>query len=353
MKTVLRAFRQVSGATGVLLLLLLGAILALAPAASASVAVTQGTDHSTQAQTYDPSVPVDRASREPTPCAGSFVGLLAAPSARSASDPDGNRPLGATDTGCSNCRKTYTKGANGKTRSSWKYGNENLRQDPYTRRISPDTGASRSYIKSVFGARHRGSRYGATAGPGPSSKTSEVIAQVAGAALSLGVTGPVVDLLSAGYEWRRGNYDEARWSMVGAIPIGGDIAQVGRASRRVGNIAESGAAKSETSLVRYKEWPDNDGFFAGFEKDTVLQPGTRIDRYGSNRGSFVSPEGTPFKNRGLPSSRAGDPYSSFTVKKPITVRGGIAAPWMDSPGGGVQYLLPRSVQDLLGGGFLG
>ncbi|MGH3471945.1 MAG: glycohydrolase toxin TNT-related protein [Nocardioidaceae bacterium] len=37
-----------------------------------------------------------------------------------------------------------------------------------------------------------------------------------------------------------------------------------------------------------------------------------------------------FKNRGLPSSRAGDPYSSFTVRKPITVRGGLAAPWMDS-----------------------
>ena len=117
--------------------------------------------------------------------------------------------------------------------------------------------------------------------------------------------------------------------------------------------SSASAAKTETSLVRYKEWPDNDGFFAGFEKDTVLQPGTRIDRYGSNRGSFVSPEGTPFRNRGLPSSRAGDPYSSFTVKKPITVRGGIAAPWTDSPGGGVQYLLPRSVQDLLNEGFLG
>ena len=112
------------------------------------------------------------------------------------------------------------------------------------------------------------------------------------------------------------------------------------------------AAKTETSLVKYDEWPANDGFFAGFEKDSVLQPGTRIDRYGSNRGSFASPEGTPFKNRGLPSSRAGDPYSSFTVQKPITVRGGIAAPWMDSPGGGVQYMLPRSIQDLMDGGFL-
>ncbi|WP_369344762.1 TNT domain-containing protein [Demequina maris] len=85
----------------------------------------------------------------------------------------------------------------------------------------------------------------------------------------------------------------------------------------------------------------------------MLQPGTRLDRYGSNRGSFVSPAGTPFENRGLLSSRASDPYSLFTVQKPITVRGGIAAPWMDSPGGGVQYLLPRSVQELLEGGFLG
>lgn len=61
----------------------------------------------------------------------------------------------------------------------------------------------------------------------------------------------------------------------------------------------------------------------------------------------------PLASHNSGGSRASDPYSSFTVRKPITVRGGIAAPWMDSPSGGVQYLLPRSVQDLLDGGFLG
>lgn len=133
---------------------------------------------------------------------------------------------------------------------------------------------------------------------------------------------------------------------VGALNVAGEVL-VGppehvAAGQRLGDsaaepdiaVATGVAAKTETSLVKYEEWPANNGFFGGFEKDSMLQPGTRIDRYGSNRGSFVSPEGTPFKNRGLPSSRAGDPYSSFTVQKPITVRGGIAAPWMDSPGGG-------------------
>lgn len=112
------------------------------------------------------------------------------------------------------------------------------------------------------------------------------------------------------------------------------------------------AAKTGSSLVKYEQWPANDGFLGGFEKDTTLQPGTRIDRYGSNRGTYASPEGTPFNERGLPGSRSGDPYSAFTVKQPLTVRGGIAAPWKDSIGGGVQYRLPMSVQQLIAQGFL-
>jgi hypothetical protein len=45
--------------------------------------------------------------------------------------------------------------------------------------------------------------------------------------------------------------------------------------------------------------------------------------------------------------------SRFEVRKPIEVRGGIVAPWMDSGGGGVQFLLPSSIEELLEGGFLG
>jgi len=46
-------------------------------------------------------------------------------------------------------------------------------------------------------------------------------------------------------------------------------------------------------------WPPNRGF-AGTPARVVLQPGTRISRYGAEDGTFVSPEDTPFEWRGLP-----------------------------------------------------
>lgn len=49
---------------------------------------------------------------------------------------------------------------------------------------------------------------------------------------------------------------------------------------------------------------------------------------------------------------SGDPYSVFEVQKRTVVRGGTVAPWADSGGGGVQYKLPASVQDLLDAGYL-
>jgi len=107
-----------------------------------------------------------------------------------------------------------------------------------------------------------------------------------------------------------------------------------------------------TALVKHEPWPENDGFLAGYSKETTLKPGTRIDRYGSREGAFTSPEGTPFGQRGLPSSRSGDAYSVFTVQKPVMVRGGLAASWDDSTGGGIQYKLPSSISQLIGEGFI-
>ncbi|MGL5861638.1 MAG: polymorphic toxin-type HINT domain-containing protein, partial [Phycicoccus sp.] len=54
------------------------------------------------------------------------------------SDPDGNRPLGAGDTGCSNCKSTYNK----KTKKSgWKFGNE------------------KHGSRSVYGKKYQGRKY--------------------------------------------------------------------------------------------------------------------------------------------------------------------------------------------------
>ena len=98
-------------------------------------------------------------------------------------------------------------------------------------------------------------------------------------------------------------------------------------------------------------WPKNDGF-ASSPIDEVLQPGTRIDRYGSDFGSFTSPEGIPYEMRAVAPGTDLKPYSVFEVVEPINVKAGEIAPWFDEPGGGIQYLLPDTVDELLDVGIL-
>ena len=98
-------------------------------------------------------------------------------------------------------------------------------------------------------------------------------------------------------------------------------------------------------------WPENNGF-AHTPIDEVLQPGTRIDRYGSDFGSFVSPEGTPYEMRAVAPGTDQRPYSIFEVVEPINIKSGSIAPWFSEPGGGIQYLLPDTVDELLDAGIL-
>ena len=93
-------------------------------------------------------------------------------------------------------------------------------------------------------------------------------------------------------------------------------------------------------------WPVNDGF-AEYPETITLQPGTIIDRYGSDYGTFTSPLGVPYANRALAPGTEMKPYSVFEVVKPIEVQAGKIAPWFDQPGGGVQYMLPDLVDTLL------
>jgi RHS repeat-associated protein len=76
------------------------------------------------------------------------------------SDPDGNRPLGATDTGCMNCRVATKKSSGSgkaKTTSSWVYGNENLRKDTYGQ-VKYDTSGGPGW-KSVWGSANKSPKY--------------------------------------------------------------------------------------------------------------------------------------------------------------------------------------------------
>nr|WP_242628780.1 hemagglutinin repeat-containing protein [Xanthomonas oryzae] len=115
------------------------------------------------------------------------------------------------------------------------------------------------------------------------------------------------------------------------------------------------------------DWPtkENSGFDDGFDappKIIDLRPGATFDRYGGridgsgeffDTGKFVAAKDVPFEQRSLPDSSLNAPYRQYEVVKPIPgVNSGNAAPWFGKPGGGVQYQLPMSIDDLLVNGFI-
>jgi hypothetical protein len=89
----------------------------------------------------------------------------------------------------------------------------------------------------------------------------------------------------------------------------------------------------------------------------TLRPGTRLDRYGSEYGGFLSPLGTSYARRAIPPSNLD--YHAYVVVKAFRVDSGVVAPWFGQPGGGVQdqlntVLLPaaRNVGQLVASGYL-
>lgn len=98
-------------------------------------------------------------------------------------------------------------------------------------------------------------------------------------------------------------------------------------------------------------WPKNDGF-KGTPKNETLEPGTRIDRFGDDMGKFTSPAGIPYEMRALAPGTEQSPYSVYEIVKPIEVKSGEIAPWFEEPGGGIQYLLPDNIKNLLESGMI-
>ena len=98
-------------------------------------------------------------------------------------------------------------------------------------------------------------------------------------------------------------------------------------------------------------WPDDEGF-ADTPDETTLQPGTKIDRYGKTSGVYASPEGTPYEQRSLAPGSENSPYNIYEVVRPFDVKAGTVAPWFDQPGGGTQYKLPMSIQELIDLGYI-
>jgi hypothetical protein len=113
-------------------------------------------------------------------------------------------------------------------------------------------------------------------------------------------------------------------------------------------VVNLGSKVAETDAII---WPSNRGFLNPPDRG-VLQPGSMVDRFGGNTGTFVAPRGTAFEARSLPADFANKPLNAFEVLKPINVDAGVSAPWFNQPGGGGQFELPQTVQELIESGHL-
>ena len=82
-------------------------------------------------------------------------------------------------------------------------------------------------------------------------------------------------------------------------------------------------------------------------------PGTIIDRFGYEAGTFISPYGVPYEMRALAPETYLKHNKVYVVKKPIVVQAGKIAPWFDEPGLGIQYELNQSVKKFIELGIIG
>lgn len=99
-------------------------------------------------------------------------------------------------------------------------------------------------------------------------------------------------------------------------------------------------------------WPRENGFSLNLEGKPIkgkmlLEAGTKVDRFGSEYGTYVSAADAPFDQRSLPPNSLNSPpdglypynYHIYTVTRPLTVVGGPIAPWFGQPGLGAQFYI--------------
>ncbi|CAQ85406.1 MULTISPECIES: TNT domain-containing protein [Photorhabdus] len=94
-------------------------------------------------------------------------------------------------------------------------------------------------------------------------------------------------------------------------------------------------------------WPPNNGAISGSVSQTTIPKGTILDRFGSEKGYFVSPSGVPYSERSLAPGTAAYPPVKYEVIKPIPAEKGTIAPAFGEPGGGVQYKLNDTIEELI------
>ncbi|KAI5459686.1 hypothetical protein BGZ63DRAFT_455274 [Mariannaea sp. PMI_226] len=115
-------------------------------------------------------------------------------------------------------------------------------------------------------------------------------------------------------------------------------------------------------------YPEQNGFQLDIHGNAIngsmiLEPGTLVDRFGSEHGLFVSAAEAPYSQRALPPYNLDtDPlapeypygYHVYRVIKALTVVGGPIRPWFGQPGLGAQFYIGDvgNILDLIDKGFL-
>jgi len=132
--------------------------------------------------------------------------------------------------------------------------------------------------------------------------------------------------------------DQGNWGTV-AVTAGGAA---------LGGASGYSAAKSSNSA---SEYPPNNGFNST-PRNSTLQTGSKLQRSGGTQGVFVAPNGTPTSKLSLPLDKINAPMMRLEVLRPINVQAGTAMPWFGQPGGGTQFVLPDTIGNLVGSGYI-
>ncbi|MER5640209.1 TNT domain-containing protein [Kitasatospora sp. NPDC002227] len=139
------------------------------------------------------------------------------------------------------------------------------------------------------------------------------------------------------------------------------LPSTGPVGRELWGYRRTGSLDQQQFLATYYDatagswkYPPQNGYLltpngTPIELEQTLLPGQRIDRFGSEYGAFLAPEGLPYANRSIPpQSLDGTPaegcnYHDYQVLKPFTVDAGPIAPWFGQPGYGWQYQLDATL----------
>lgn len=92
--------------------------------------------------------------------------------------------------------------------------------------------------------------------------------------------------------------------------------------------------------------PPNNGFL-GESIDYEIPIGTRLDRFGKETGSYMSPAGTPYEMRAPFPGTLAKPYGLYEVTGKVNADAGVVAPAFGHRGMGMQLRMRKDVAALV------